>query len=691
MNELALAEGNLKVAELYGKISQELLPANQYQKYQLDLEKARLALDKAKERLANHEDSIPAQLALVELEREQAEIDLKKIDADLALLEVDAPQDGIIIYGDNWANNRKVQVGDTLYQRMKVLTLPDLSSLQVIGYVYDTEVRFLSAGMTCEFSLDAVPGRVWRGKIASLTSVATRKGFASQHKVFRAVIEPEAVDLAVMKPGMTVRVELPLALASRAIAIPREFLGVDLRGEYYVKKGDQSGDGHDPTREGRGLQLPAGADPGRAQSRRYYRSASSGGEHVMSRKSTVYLAVIILLASGILGFWLYRSSRSVALAAAAEKDLLTVTRADFPLIATAPGILEAPRSVSIGPPRVPRENRFRLARMVEEGKHVSEGDFLLEFDGSDLNRRLREDTANFQRVQEEYQKKRSDFDIQVRDLKLQLEQAKADLDKLENKLSRQAELESAIVIAETQIRRDMAKKKVELLAKKLDHVTESGRIDLQISRTNENHYRSRMDTLLDAIESLTVTSPVAGVVIYKRDWNNEPRQVGSYVFVLDTVLEIPDLSSMRAKVMVDEVDAGKVQVGQEARVLVDALQGRVFSGKVTSISAILKQAAFDRPQRIAEALVELQSSEIKQLRPGMSARAQIQVGRHSDVVVIPLASIQERNGQSLVQVWNAEKLTYDWQPVQLLTNDGVSAVISSGLQPGQRIRATPKA
>src|SRR4029434_10632974 len=231
---------------------------------------------------------------------------------------------------------------------------------------------------------------------------------------------------------------------------------------------------------------------------------------------------------------------------------------------------------------------------------------------------------------------------------------------------------------------------LELPRKKLHHVSESGRIDLQISRTNENHYRSRMDTLLDAIEWLTVTSPVSGVVIYKRDWNNEPRQVGSYVFVLDTVLEIPDLSSMRVKVMVDEVDAGKVQVGQEARVLVDAVQGRVFSGKVASISAILKQAAFDRPQRIAEALVELQSSEIKQLRPGMSARAQIQVGQHSDVVVIPLASIQERNGHSLVQVWNAEKLTYDWQPVQLLTNDGVSAVISSGVQPGQRIRGTPQ-
>jgi membrane fusion protein, macrolide-specific efflux system len=36
---------------------------------------------------------------------------------------------------------------------------------------------------------------------------------------------------------MTVRVELPLALASHAIAIPRELLGVDLQGQYYVRKG----------------------------------------------------------------------------------------------------------------------------------------------------------------------------------------------------------------------------------------------------------------------------------------------------------------------------------------------------------------------------------------------------------------------------------------------------------------------
>ena len=120
--------------------------------------------------------------------------ELKKIEGDLALLSVDAPQNGIVIYGDNWANNRKIQVGDTLFPGMPVLTLPDLSSLEAHGFVYDTDLRFVSAGTACTLSLDAVPGKSWQGTVVSLTSVASRKSFASQHKVFKAVIRPNAVD-----------------------------------------------------------------------------------------------------------------------------------------------------------------------------------------------------------------------------------------------------------------------------------------------------------------------------------------------------------------------------------------------------------------------------------------------------------------------------------------------------------------
>jgi len=155
-------------------------------------------------------------------------------------------------------------------------------------------------------------------------------------------------------------------------------------------------------------------------------------------------------------------------------------------------------------------------------------------------------------------------------------------------------------------------------------------------------------------------------------------------------MEIPDLSSIRAKVQIDEIDSGKVKVGQDANITVDAVQGRSFSGKVTSIGSILKQASFDRPQKINDTYVEIKAGDTKMLRPGMNLKAQIRVGEYKQVVVIPLSSIQEREGRSFVQVWQPKTKSFDWREIQLRTNDGMTAVVDSGLNANEKIRAKPK-
>jgi multidrug efflux pump subunit AcrA (membrane-fusion protein) len=238
LNSLSQAESNLKQDELYGKIGKDILSANDYQKYQLNITKSKLSLEKAKEQLANFERSYDSQMALAEINKSQAEINLKKIVNDMALLKIDAPQDGILIYGDNWQSNRKIQLGDALFQGMEVANLPDLSSLQVVGYVYDTEYSSLTPDLRCIITLDALPGFSTDGKILSSTSVASRKGFASQKKVFQTIIQLDKIDSAIMKPGMTARIKVPLVLAKGVPAIPREYLGVD-QGGYYVVKGTE--------------------------------------------------------------------------------------------------------------------------------------------------------------------------------------------------------------------------------------------------------------------------------------------------------------------------------------------------------------------------------------------------------------------------------------------------------------------
>jgi HlyD family secretion protein len=316
----------------------------------------------------------------------------------------------------------------------------------------------------------------------------------------------------------------------------------------------------------------------------------------------------------------------------------------------------------------------------------------MEFDGADFNKRLRSAADDFQRQQEQFQQNRSRFDNQVRDNKLNLEQARVDLDKLNIKLNQQAELESALTIAITKIQRDMAQIKVDSLEKQVKLQDESSRLDMQIARSNEIHYKKQMEDLLDTIDSLTVRAPVAGVVIYKRDYNNEPKPVvGADVNPMDPVLEMPDLSTMRVKVMVDEIDAGKVHVGQKARIIIPALQGMMFDGKIIELSAILKQATADRAQKYSETRVELDpGQDLSLLRPGMSASVQLQVGTISQALVIPLACIQERNGGSFVQLLTPDKKGFEWRAIELLTNDELSAVVKSGLQVTDKIRSKPK-
>jgi multidrug efflux pump subunit AcrA (membrane-fusion protein) len=237
LNSLSQAESSLKQDELYGRISKDLLPANTYQRYQLNISKSKLGLQKAREQMANFEKSYASQMALVEINHSQAEINLKKIESDMQMLKIDAPQDGILIYGDNWTSNRKVQAGDNIFPGMEVASIPDLSSMQVVGFVYDTEYSILSPGLRCSVRFDALPGYEVGGVIESLTSVAGRKSFASEKKVFQTIVRLDKVDVDKVKPGMTVQVAVPLVLAENAPVIPRDYLGTDDQGLQFVLKG----------------------------------------------------------------------------------------------------------------------------------------------------------------------------------------------------------------------------------------------------------------------------------------------------------------------------------------------------------------------------------------------------------------------------------------------------------------------
>jgi HlyD family secretion protein len=151
----------------------------------------------------------------------------------------------------------------------------------------------------------------------------------------------------------------------------------------------------------------------------------------------------------------------------------------------------------------------------------------------------------------------------------------------------------------------------------------------------------------------TQYSPLNGVVA------DIPTRVGEYaVSQLSStpLMTIADMSTINVEVNVDETEISHVEVGQPAKIKVDALGERELDGKVTQKNplAVAKsdtQGGLGNRVNTQEAkefkvTIELEniSDDIRNnLRPGMSATATITTKIKQNVIAVPLQAIVEKS------------------------------------------------
>jgi HlyD family secretion protein len=150
----------------------------------------------------------------------------------------------------------------------------------------------------------------------------------------------------------------------------------------------------------------------------------------------------------------------------------------------------------------------------------------------------------------------------------------------------------------------------------------------------------------------TQLSPLTGVVA------DIPTRVGEFAVAgLSTtpLMTIADMSTINVEVNVDETEISNVEVGQQAKVKVDALGDKEIIGVVTqknplAVSKSDVQGGLSNRVNVQEAkefkvTVELREmpDEVRNgLRPGMSATATITTKTKNNVVAVPLEAIVEK-------------------------------------------------
>ena len=185
---------------------------------------------------------------------------------------------------------------------------------------------------------------------------------------------------------------------------------------------------------------------------------------------------------------------------------------------------------------------------------------------------------------------------------------------------------------------------------------QSMKAQLEQTRAQVNQGQAVLKRQRDVLSKTVYTSPINGIVSYL------PEKVGDYVVpgITNTngsfLMTLSDMSVVTAEVKVDETDIVNVKLGQAADVTIDAVPGKVFTGKVTEIGsqATLRSSGLATTQSTTstqeakdfKVVVRLDNPP-DNLRPGLSTTAKIKTAEKKSVIAIPIQALAVRMRKDL--------------------------------------------
>ena len=221
------AENDLRRKEIDASIPEGIESKFEYDKKQLEKKKSDHSLESAETNKLVKLVETESQIKTLGIEIGELEAKLIKTRKSLEDLTLTAKTSGAVIYAVNEYSDRKVQIGDIVFSTTTVAQIPDLSSLRVQAWVSETHVQQVKAGQEIELSLDAYPDNRFRGVIKEVSQSAESIRRWGKSNYFRADVEMDKLDPAIMKPGMSVKCEVLGAPFKDALLVPLEMTFFD--------------------------------------------------------------------------------------------------------------------------------------------------------------------------------------------------------------------------------------------------------------------------------------------------------------------------------------------------------------------------------------------------------------------------------------------------------------------------------
>jgi multidrug efflux pump subunit AcrA (membrane-fusion protein) len=188
---------------------------------------------------------------------------------------------------------------------------------------------------------------------------------------------------------------------------------------------------------------------------------------------------------------------------------------------------------------------------------------------------------------------------------------------------------------------------------------------------------------------MQLKAPIDGIVNILPNFRSQgsfgqatpPFKEGDNAWTGAEIAEIPDLSQMYVDLKLEEVDRGKLKLGQSVRIRVDAIPDREFTATLDWISPIA--ALVFKGGSTAEKTFPARATITKldeRLRPGMSASTEIIIERDPNTLLIPSRASFAHNGKPAVFVQLGKGFAI--RPIDVGKQNDEDVIVTGGLKEG---------
>jgi RND family efflux transporter MFP subunit len=404
------------------------------------------------------------------------------------------------------------------------------------------------------------------------------------------------------------------------------------------------------------------------------------------KSSPVKRAITWILGLAVCGGGGYAAYRYLGTPAKVEVAVARVRKADFIVSVQTRGDVRSVHSEILKAPQIPSPTIVKLA---ESGRPIRKGEIVVEFDAAQQEQNLLENATNVRTADSEIVQTQASHRMTDEADGMNLMTAGYNVERAKLEASK-AEVVSEIEGAKNRIdvgvsEGDLTQVKTVITSHKTTETADLERLDQKKQKTIRDMERSR-----GYLANMVIRAPIDGIVNILPNFRSlgsfgsapPPFKEGDKAWTGAPIAEIPDLSEMRIELKLDEVDRGRLQLGQKAKVRVDAVPDRELPAEldwISPIANVMQRGPFQTDKSFP-ARATLKQLDPR-LRPGMSATAEIVIEQQPNRLLIPVRASVLHNGKPAVWVQKGEEFVI--REVEVGKRNETDIIVLKGLKEGE--------